>query len=89
MMVKVNIINTWCILLTEEVTMQNLTITSTVSEESLARDTQIDRPTDRQRDRDRQTHTQVSVIFIKVCKVVRLCCTKREGTTVFFGPFFN
>ena len=38
--VKVNIINTWCILISEAVTVPSLTmVTSTVSEESLARDT--------------------------------------------------
>ena len=40
MKVKVNIINTWCILVTEAVTMPSLTIlASTLSEESLTRDT--------------------------------------------------
>ena len=40
MKMKVNIINTWCILISEAVTVPSLTMmTSTVSEESLARDT--------------------------------------------------
>ena len=50
MKVKVNIMTTSCILLSEAVTVPGLVMmTATVSEESLA----IDRHTDR----DRQTHT--------------------------------
>ena len=44
MKVKVSIINTWCVAMSEAVTMPNVMMTSMVSEESLARDThrQID-----------------------------------------------
>ena len=53
MKVKVNIINPWSILMSDAVTMPSLTmVTSTVSEESLAKD----------------THTQTqSRVYVKVC----------------------
>ena len=48
MKVKVNIINTWCITMSGEVTLPSLmTMTSMVSEESPARDTHTDTETDR------------------------------------------
>ena len=51
MKVKVNILNTWCIIMFEAVTVPSLTMmTSTVSEKSFARDTNTDTR------RDRQTH---------------------------------
>ena len=40
MKIKVNVINTWSIIVTEEVTVPNLMMTSAVSEELLVRDTQ-------------------------------------------------
>ena len=44
MKVKVNIINTWCILMSDTVTMPSLMmVTVIVSEDSLARDRQTDR----------------------------------------------
>ena len=58
MKVKVNIINIYCILMSEEaVTVPSLTMmTLTVSEESLVR--------------DRHRHTHIDrVVYLKICKV--------------------
>ena len=77
MEVKVNIINTWCILVSEAVTVPNLMMmTLIVSEESLARDT--DTQTDWLTHTHTPTHTTQtcahararslgSVILLKVC----------------------
>ena len=51
MQVKVNIINTWCILVTEAVTVSNMIAIS------LKKDIQTDRQTDRQTDTQTHTHT--------------------------------
>ena len=57
--VKVNIINTWCISMSEEVPVPSLMMmTSIVSQESLPRNT--DRQTDRQTHTDTHTQTRVS-----------------------------
>ena len=54
MKVTVNIINTWCILVSEAVTVPSMMMMALlVSEESLARD----RHTDRQTDTEIHTHT--------------------------------
>ena len=46
MKVKVNIINTFCILMSEAVPMPRLTMTTSMVSESIARDTQLDTHTD-------------------------------------------
>ena len=57
MKVKISIINTWCITMYEAVTVPSLTMmTSTVSKESLARDTHTH--TDKRTDKHTHTHTQ-------------------------------
>ena len=62
MKVKVNIINTWCILMSEAVTVPSLMMmTSLVSEESLASD------------RHTHRHGLVYVNIFKVLKTINFC----------------
>ena len=68
--VKVNIINTRCIIMSETVTVPCLTMmTSTVFEESLARDSQTDRQT------DRQVNARACIMWvcIHLCDCVSTC----------------
>ena len=68
--VKVNIVNTWCIIMSEEVTVPSSTMmmTSTVSEESLARHTLTDRQTDRHTHRDSGRLRQHLRSRLRLCK---------------------
>ena len=67
MKVKVNMINTWCVTMSEARTMQSvMMMTSIVSEESLARDTHTQ--TGRHRQTDRQT--DFGLVYLNLFRVV-------------------
>ena len=68
MKVKVNIINTWCMLMSEAVTVPSLTMMpSTVSEESFVRDTHTD------------TRTDFGLVYVDFFKVRKTLKTKRRA----------
>ena len=77
MKVKVSIMNTQCILMPEAVTMPSLMMmTSTVSEELLARDGHSDTQTNTLTNTQintQHTHGLVDANFFQVCRSVCLC----------------
>ena len=74
MKVRVNLINTWCIVMSAAVTVPNLMMTLIISEESLVRDTHT------------HTHTQRirTVIFLKFAFANKKEGKKEERTEIIF-----